>query len=734
MGENRPGRVIAYRPDRLGARLNSLMNAMRIAEDMDALFRCAWIESSGVGSVFNDPTELYEPEFVSRHFLTPAEWKAARPRAIVLRTGAAHSKNSLRAILESGKDVIVGNAFGVIALTGEKEDEILPRFRWQFRRIPLAAPVQNAMSRIRTEVQGHTAYHVRRGDLTSDLKAMNKAWPHKMVPNEFYEAHIRDRLDAAGGAMLFSDDPATINHFRRRFPALKAADDLPGISELTEAQRDLSELYAMGCCETIIAPEHSAFSAAAADLFGAAMQPVADALGAGLRDEAFEALLQRIEAHPETFSGDGEIGQCLVHLGDWLERSERQKVAARVLSNQVRRGLNSSFVYPRTLKYLHDCGDLPGVLEVSKLLPHRHIVHAKDRVNAEILHGWGHIRNGGIAQGLRHIANGFWHGPAAALARTVAPLMVELGWYDHSNFLPMSAFQRYIDRRRGPARTLSTDLPGIDRCDHIAVPNSLPRLETAIWDWAPLLRSASTKTAARTGAVSRTMAHLREANPGSDRAWERASQVAILQAFSGNSRSGCVQLETLAKNHPEDWQVWQRLSHLYWGERDLQRAADAATRALDCLVDAPVLMAWTGMISARCRQWDEAITLLRDADSADIGFPNIPALYAEVQDATGDQKSALATIRRARRLAPEDPQMAIFEAGLLERSGKLLEATRVLETLVEWQRATPNAFVQLVSLLRQTGDTARAAEVARIAELRFPDKPAIIALRQDLVA
>lgn len=723
MAELPTGRLIAYRADRLGARLVSLMNAMRIAAEIGADFRCAWTRTTGVGEAFNDPTELFEPDFIARHFLSPAEWRSARPHAVTLRTGGAHSTDSVHATLSDGTDMIVGNAFGMITLAGESDADVLPRFREQFHRIPFATPVARSMAAVGTALHGHTAYHIRRGDLTGDLKAMNKAWPHKMVPNELYEAHMRGRLEATSGVVLFSDDPATIRHFQHAFPALKVTSDVIDVTGLTEAQRDLVELYAMGCCATIIAPDRSAFSSTAADLFGAARQSVARALGDHELDRAHEALMKRVEEDPDSFSGDGDIAQSLAHLGDWLESAGRWQDAARVFSDQVRRGLNISFVYPRTLSCLHRIGDIPGTLEVSALLLQRHIVHNKDRVAAEILHGWGHIRSGDRVSGLRHIANGFWHGPTSGLARSAVPLMVELGWYDHRNFLPVTALQRVIQRRRGPVKTLFTDLPGIEQTEGMDLPDSMGRLETMIWDWAPLLRSASTKAAAQSGAIARVIEVLRKTRTDRHQASEVASQIAFLQALPGESRSALDQLESLGAERPDDWQVWQRLSHLYWRERAFERASDAAIRALDCLGDSPALNAWAGMILVRRRKWDQALIVLREADHADIGFPGITALLAQAQSATDDKSTALSTIRRARALAPQDPRMAIFEARLLEQSGDLVTASRELEVLVDQQRATGKVFIQLVSILRQLGETARAAEVARIAEHRFPDRP-----------
>lgn len=481
-----PGRLIAFRADRLGARLVSLMNVMRIAELVGAEFACAWTETTGVGDVFNDPNELFDTAFVEQHFLTADDWKMLRPRTDSLRPGANGDPGQIRTTLDGGTDIVVGNAFGVITLNGEGLDAVTPRFRDQLNRIPFSAPVANAMLVADNALRGHTAYHIRRGDLTGDLKAMNKPWPHKMVPNEFYEMHMRERLQSAGGVVLFSDDAATIHHYRRAFPELKTVSDVIDASDLTEAQRDLVELYAMGRCETIIAPERSAFSSTAADLFGADKRSVTDALGAILLDDAYAELMARVETRPESFDGDGDIGQSLAHIGNWLERDSRWQDAARVFAHQIRRGVNISFTYPRTLTYLHQTGDIAGVLEIGDLMRDRHIVHTKDFVDAQILCGWGHIRQGDRAAGLRHIANGYWHGATGGLARNIVPLMIELGWFNQTNFLPVTVLQRALQRRRGPVKTLIRDLPGLSETPGIDLPESMGRLETMTWDCTPV--------------------------------------------------------------------------------------------------------------------------------------------------------------------------------------------------------------------------------------------------------
>ncbi|MEL7469852.1 MAG: hypothetical protein AAFN27_15465 [Pseudomonadota bacterium] len=728
------GRIIAYRADRLGARLVSLMNAMRIAEVAEADFACAWIETTGVGDVFNDPTELFDTNFVERHFIKPAGWRSIRAKADNLKAGACGTAQQVSSALRGGTDLIVGNAFGVIALKGEQIAGITGDFRRQLGRIGFSAPVGEAMRALDSGLAGHAAYHIRRGDLTGDLKAMNKAWPHKMVPDEFYETHMRDRLETSGGVVLFSDDAHTIQHYRSMFPALRIVSDVIDTAGLTEAQRDLVELYAMARCSPIIAPQRSAFSSTAADLFGSEKLPVTEALGKDQQARAHEALIDRIETRPDSFPGDGDIGQSLAHAGAWFERAGRWKDAARVFGGQIERGLNISFVYPRTLRYHLENADPDGAIRTAELMHQRNVVHMKDLVDAEILHGHARILTGDRARGLHHMANAFWHGSSSGLARSVIPLMVSQGWLNNSNFLPLTPLQSALDLRRGPAKTLAQDLPGIDGIVGLALPPAVGRLDAAVLEWGPLLRSVSPAAAVRTGAVDQFETQLARVEGDKDTMREVRGAQAMIAAWRGDTQGALDRLLPLAESAPLDWQVWYRLSQVYWIRRDMRDAAAMAGRAIEASPDAPMLRAWAGMVQLRARVRDEALANLEIADAGEVGFPVIPYHYAQALRFAGEQDRALEVVRKARDLARQEPDFALLEADLLEQSGHGVEAAAELMKLVEWQRATGRVFMRLVGLLRDGGNTDLAAEVARIAGERFPSHPRIAALSRDVAA
>ncbi len=727
----RPGWLIAFRADRLGARLVSLMNAMRIAEDMDAGFACAWTDSTGVGHVFNDPSELFDSDFVDQHFLDADTWRVHRRTCDALSGQLQQDADGVASALSDGTDLIVGNAFGVICLGGETKAEITPNFRAQFDRIPFAAPVRNAMSALSDALSGHTAYHIRRGDLTGDLKAMNKAWPHKVVPNEFYERHMERALGTSGGVILFSDNTEMIDHYRATFAGLKTLPDLIDIDALTEAQRDFLELYAMSRCATIIAPERSAFSSTAADLTGAVKQSVMDALTEADREAAYQALYRRLLERPESFPGEGEIGQCLAHVGDWLENAERWRDAADLFAKRVEGGLNISFVYPRTMTYLHRANDPAGVVRTATQMQSRSIVHVKDQAAAELLHGYGHWRLGDRAAATRHIANGFWHAPSIPAAKSVVPFLIVTGHLTPRNFLPASRLQLSLLTRRGPLKSLFVDFPDlIDTAEGAKLPVALGAMEPVLWDWAPLMRSISITAEVRRGTIARFTEALTGAPDDPRHRSERESLLAIFSAFGGETDAGAARLEELMAEFAEAPMVHQRLSHAHWLARRFRKAALAADRAAGLRPNWLALRTWAGQTALRIREYDRAREHLEAAATVDAGLASVHALLAECCDRQGDPK-ALSEAERAIDLAPLEVEHVLRIARLLEKADRPDEAIEHMMPVIAAQRAPAKLFVQAINLLEKMGLTSDAGDMIAEAHARIPGHPALEKLSED---
>ena len=203
---------------------------------------------------------------------------------------------------------------------------------------------------------------------------------------------------AAGARSCSRMMAPTLAHYTAAFPGLRTINDIVDLDNLTEAQRDFIELYAMSRCAKIIAPDRSAFSSTAAELGHAVKRAVNEDMTDEMSDAAHERLIARLRDRPDSFSGDGEIGQSLAHIGPWLEKRERWEEAARLFGGHVARGLNIAFIYPDAMRYQHRANDVDGALATAGHMFDRYVYHVRYFVDAEMQHGYAHFRAGDRAQ------------------------------------------------------------------------------------------------------------------------------------------------------------------------------------------------------------------------------------------------------------------------------------------------------------------------------------------------
>ncbi|MEM1299412.1 MAG: hypothetical protein AAGH68_09030 [Pseudomonadota bacterium] len=718
-----PGKLIAFRNDRLGARLLTLVNAMRMSADYSVDFAVYWPFAVDVTKVFNDATELFDAGFVADNFISREDWQARKGTIGRIGDVIRGGPDMLRDLTAEGRDISVDQAFGINVLSGEDPGAVKQGFIAALGRVPFAFALHAPMAAVEEALQGATAYHIRRGDLTDGLVAKNKPWPHKMVPNEFYELHMEHALGADGGrAILFSDDGPTLEHYTKAFPGLRAIRDIVGLDDLTEAQRDFIELYAMSRCAKIIAPERSAFSSTAVDLGDAVKCPVADDMTPEVSDAAHERLLARLRDRPETFSGDGEIGQSLAHIGPWLEARERWDEASALFGGHVARGLNIAFIYPDAMRYQHRAGDVDGVLATAGHMNDRYVYHVRYFVDAEMQHGYAHFRKGDRAAAIRHFANGFWHGATGSAGRILVPMLIQRNVLTAANFLPVSPFQLGLHRRRGPLKHIVLEFPEIPKTPEIGLPDGIANIETAVWDFAPLLRGVSLVGVRRSGAIVQARTLVKRCDIDDEP--ERESLLAIFDAFEGETGKALEALTRLAAAHPDHAMTWQRLSHAAMLSRNFQAALEAAEQAALHARKAPMVQAWCGMCLLRTRGSRRAVKVLTRADAFETGFPIIPSLLAQALDAEDAPEQALEALDRAIALGPMEGGFAMHRAQLLEKLDRLPEAVATLERMVELYRAPGKMFRQIVDLLTRMGDRERADHMLQLCQERYPDHPA----------
>ena len=64
--------IVAHRNDRMGARIISMLNAIRISRDYDIPWSCGWTTGGRTHEECRDPTYIFSEDFVARKFFGDA--------------------------------------------------------------------------------------------------------------------------------------------------------------------------------------------------------------------------------------------------------------------------------------------------------------------------------------------------------------------------------------------------------------------------------------------------------------------------------------------------------------------------------------------------------------------------------------------------------------------------------------------------------------------------------------
>lgn len=713
-----PGRLVAFRNDRLGARLLSLVNAWRLARDLGAPLRMHWPVTTGVGAEFNDPTALFDERFVAEHFIDADAWRALRPGAERLGRFEGRPPEDLAAHLQAGGDVEVGMAFGITALRGEDAAEVAAQCRAIFQALPFAAPLDPLVKKLKTALDGAVAYHIRRGDLSDDIKARNRAWPHKYVPLEYYHAHIDAEVAHARRVILFSDNPEIIARLQADHPQLCTISDFVDVSQLDQGARDFAELMAMSCCDRIIAPEASAFSTTAADLGGAVKLDVKDDLAPDALKAANEVLLDRLRRDPGSFAGDGDLGQSLPHMRQYLEAEGRGADAMRLYRDCIERGLEVSFIFAQAMSIALAQEDPDGALAIAGIARQRTIYHDIDLAMCSVLEAVAQCRIGQHEAARRALAGAVWIKGDAVGLRRILPALILRGALDADNFLPAQPEVIAIaGRRLSPALLRSERIDGVRLAPLLTLGGGDAATGTALhagsseplwWDWEPLLGTKLVGASLEKGLADRYARRFEKALSQAEGTPAIRGGLAMIEAHRGDTDAALARLRPLAEAGTGDAMTWQRISHVHMLRRDHAAAAEAATEAAK-ISEAPAFRAWAGLCLQRDpRRASEAIVHLRAARDARLGFASIPALLATELQRAGELDGARDAIDEALRLAPNSARFAMTRCRILVDLGETATAKAALSELIALERAPMPAYPLLAKLHIDTGETAEA--------------------------
>ena len=709
-----PGHLIAFRNDRLGARLITLVSALRISRAHKLPLSIHWNIATDIGHIFNDPTEFFAAGLVAEHFIDAERFRAMRDNSIRIRDIGPGGIPALRAQLENGVNVLVDAAFDITSLVGEDPDTVRQQADSIWREFPFAASLAQPLTDIVSRIGGGTAYHIRRGDLISFPRAMNRSWPNKYIPDEFYMIHMERVLAGGTRPVLFSDDAATISRFHNAFPDLVLAETLFDAAAVTPGQRDLLELFAMSRCAHIVAPGNSAFSSTAATLGGANKTDVTLDITPAEQTAAKDRLVARLAAGSVNWQGEGEgdIGQSLQHLALYLEPLGRGAEAAQIIADYIRRGLSISFIYPLGMELALAQGDTKSTIDIGAFMAQRGTYHRKDFAKGELIRALAHFTNNDPATGCRHATNAFWHEPDQAYVRETVGVLLETGVLNAHNFLPLSPAAQQLRRRSASNVSTKPVFAGLRQMlgrpadDYAAVPS----LDALQWDWFAFLRAGTpmdvTGHAHRAG-FEKSFAKMQKKGATAD-------GLSLEQLFLMHLAPGpapLTALDALAAQNPKVAMVHHRLSVAALMTRNYDLALATAVTAARLAPDAPAHIAWRGMLRIRAKQFAAATADLQDAITNGLALPRLYLLLAQAQARLNDRSGTLATLAQGISLSPLDQEFRFMRARMLSDTGDHIGALADLDVLDRHDGRSPKVLQLHAACLRATGQFGQAQGV-----------------------
>ena len=329
------GRIFAYRRDRLGGRLRSMVNAMRLSDWSGAKLTVLW----PVGHYAQElarPSEFFDSAFVS-DYLELDEDRIREAYEDCAHVGDFETLDALKEHLHSGKNVVIENTKTAIILPDESEEEASFAFIETAKRITPAPKVSDALARFESMVDGRTAtaLHVRRGDIIQPGRWSRTYWPTKYVPDDYYDVMIE--ADTKAAFVLFSDTPESLVRFDN-VHGIKSAISVMKIEALTESQRDFAELLAISRCDQVIAASDSAFSSAATMLGGTIKQALPEDMSNSVRVEAEQRLIDRVETGPDAFLNVYDYGQCARRVVELHQAKQSPSKANEIMAYVVEQG------------------------------------------------------------------------------------------------------------------------------------------------------------------------------------------------------------------------------------------------------------------------------------------------------------------------------------------------------------------------------------------------------------
>ena len=729
------GKIVAFRADRLGARLISLVNALRLARKFDVRCQMHWMQTSGVGSEFNNLNDLFSKDFADSIQMPKKEFQALRGDAIKGARLGNYTSQQVLEFLSEGKNISVEMAFGLLCLADEEPTEVAKDCREIFLNLPFAEEIAPLCKKLSSLLNDAVAYHMRRGDLISNIKAKNKNWQHKVVPEAYYHAHMASELAQECDIILFSDEADTIADTKKVFPTLKTIGDFVNTAGLSQGALDMLELYAMASCSKVIAPEASAFSNTAADLGGVRKIDVKADMPDTLRDNCSENLYLQLRDNPEKIGNDGLVGQTLTHVRSYLLENNRFDDAISLYDRFITRGFPISFIYPQQMELFGEIGRPDKILELAERIENLPVYSKRDRQRCLMHTIIAQAKLGqtkACRQSLQRLA---FVAPTDNTLCRIVPSLIGAGALDQDNFLPFSndvvhAFGRQLTKPnpRKPEAIIFTALCD-DEVSDKELRNMVGSIKPIWWDWAPFL-DGNTTANIQTDAVTLGELEQLKAYSESSGSADARSTLALVAALQGNPQDAILELNSLQETTTNNPLLLHRLSRVCAILTNWNAAADHALAALQSST-APAHLAWAGVVLMRNRKkLDQARDLLTSAIQAQFQNAIVALNLADLEMRAKQTDAAFSALDLAQKWNPSSVRVKIQQSKLHLSTGNTETARDILEKLWVDENLPMGSYAFFARLLLNIDEKKMALALIDDGLLRKPNKADLLSLRK----
>lgn len=346
--------VLGLRYDLLGAKLNSLLNALRIGQTYDLRSRAFWA-LTGPGARgrwakdLSRPDEIFSGEFISRYLLTnpPIISDIESKFAYAQKEGPFKSASQLADVIARDGIIAVQERMEVITFPWEDPLKCKDDFALLFTNaVNLSKKAYSEIDRFHSTLSLFSGrpvgVHVRRGDIIRHPVTLRGAWRGMYQPDEVIFATLKRLSEKGNQAIIFCNDEEFVSRATNKFNGLIVKNEKVQDNIETNILIDFMDIYKMSACEYIIGSGVSAFSAVARNIGNSELIRFDNALSSQELNLACEDATLRVLSSDSTFLCEGDMLQTINFLlGYYLDTNNAHCFSQLTAVSKVR-GLDIS--------------------------------------------------------------------------------------------------------------------------------------------------------------------------------------------------------------------------------------------------------------------------------------------------------------------------------------------------------------------------------------------------------